>query len=460
MIQRARPAPPSSYDGPDHAPRRRHSPTPARDAVTGAPRRGPIGFWGAVAIGVGGMVGGGIFAVLGLAVQLTGGGAPLAFLVAGLGALLTARAYARLSVAFPSQGGTVTFIDRAYGRGLLAGSLNVLLWLGYVVMLSLYAHAFGSYAASLAGSEGGAARHAFASLVVVALTALNAVGSAAVGRAETAIVAVKVAILLVFVGVGLASVEGARLAPAAWAGPGALLAGGMLIFLAYEGFELIANTAHDVRDPARTLPRAYFCAVAFVTLLYVAVAAVTVGNLALPAIVDARDYALAEAARPFLGQAGFGLIGVAALLSTASAINATLYGAARFSYIIAKEGELPEALEHKVWGRPIEGLLLTAGATLLIANLVDLSGIAIMGSAGFLLIFAVVNAADTRLAARTGSPRWAGVLGALACLGALAVLLVETARAHPGRLLALPVMVGLAVAVEAAYRAWSPNRRR
>jgi amino acid transporter len=427
--------------------------------MTGAPRRGPLGFWGAVAIGVGGMVGGGIFAVLGLAVQLTGGGAPPAFLLAGVVALLTARSYARLSVAFPSQGGTVTFIDRAFGRGLLPGSLNVLLWLGYVVMLALYAYAFGSYAASLAGAHGGALRHVFASLVVVALTGLNAAGSAAVGRAETAIVGVKVAILLLFVGAGLASVDPARLAPATWAGPGALLAGGMLIFLAYEGFELIANTAHDVRDPARTLPRAYFAAVGFVTILYVAVAAVTVGNLPLAAIVGARDYALAEAARPFLGHAGFGLIGVAALLSTASAINATLYGAARFSYIIAKEGELPEALEHKVWGRPIEGLLLTAGATLLVANLVDLSGIAVMGSAGFLLIFAVVNAADARLAERTGSARRLGVLGALACLGALGALLVQTARDHPAHLVALPVMLGLAVAVEAAYRAWSPRRR-
>jgi len=436
---------------------RKSAPTPRHPR--GAPRRGPLGFWGAVAIGVGGMVGGGIFAVLGLSVQLTGGGAPLAFFLAGLVALLTARSYARLSVAFPSQGGTVTFVDRAFGRGLLAGSLNVLLWLGYVVMLSLYAHAFGSYAASLIGTEKGAVWHGFASLAVVALTGLNAAGSAVVGRAETAIVGVKVAILLLFVGAGFASVDAARLAPATWAGPGALLAGGMLIFLAYEGFELIANTAHDVRDPARTLPRAYFGAVGFVILLYVAVAAVTVGNLPLAAIADARDYALARAAEPFLGHAGFGLIGVAALLSTASAINATLYGAARFSYIIAKEGELPEALEHKVWGRPIEGLLITAGATLLICNLVDLSGIAVMGSAGFLLIFAVVNAADTRLAGRTGSRPWLGILGALACLGALAALLVQTAQTAPARLLALPVMVGLAVAVEAAYRAWSPGRR-
>ena len=108
-------------------------------------------------------------------------------------------------------------------------------------------------------------------------------------------------------------------------------------------------------------------------------------------IVAAKDYALAEAARPFLGRTGFLLIAIAAMLSTASAINATIYGAARLSYIIAKDGELPEALEHKIWGRPVEGLLITSAATLLIANLADISSMSIMGSAGFLLIFAAVN---------------------------------------------------------------------
>ena len=123
----------------------------------------------------------------------------------------------------------------------------------------------------------------------------------------------------------------------------------MIIFLAYEGFELIANTAHDVRDVARTLPRPYYTAVAFVIALYVLVAVVTVGNLAVDKIVAAKDYALAEAARPFLGQAGFTLITIAAMLSTASAINATLYGTARVSYCVARDGELPATLERKVW---------------------------------------------------------------------------------------------------------------
>ena len=97
-----------------------------------------IGYWKVVSIGVGGMVGGGIFAVLGLSVQLAQSGAPLAFAIAGFVALITAYSYTKLSVHLPSQGGTVTFLDRAFGSGLLTGSANILLWISYIVMLSLY----------------------------------------------------------------------------------------------------------------------------------------------------------------------------------------------------------------------------------------------------------------------------------------------------------------------------------
>ncbi len=417
------------------------------------PRQRQLGFWAVTAIGIGGMVGGGIFAVLGLAVQLARGGAPLAFLVAGSVALLTSYAYARLSVAIPSRGGTVEFLNRAFGNGLFSGSLNVLLALSYVVMLSLYAHAFGSYAASfLPAAWRPLGSHAAITVAVLALTGINVAGAGAVGEAEEWIVGFKIVILLVFVVLGSRSLDTAALAPAAWAGIGPLVAGGMIIFLAYEGFELIANAAEDVVAPARTLPRAYYASVGFVIVLYVAVAAVTVGNLSVGAIVAARDYALAEAARPFLGSAGFALIAVAAMLSTSSALNATLYGAARVSYIIARDGELPAFLERKVWSRPVEGLLITAALTLLTANLVDLSSIALVGSAGFLAAFAAVNAANVRLHAQTGSRRWISTLGCAACLAALAALVVERARTAPGELLSLPAVGVLAVGIEALFR--------
>jgi amino acid transporter len=412
-----------------------------------------MGFWAVAAIGVGGMVGGGIFAVLGLSVQMARGGAPVAFLLAGAVALFTSYSYARLSVTYPSQGGTVTFLDRAFGPGLFTGTMNVLLWISYIVMLSLYSYAFGSYGAALfpAGSQT-FWKHALISVSILGITALNLLSAKVIGEAEEWIVAVKVAILLFFVGVGVWSVDATRLALSHWAASFQLIAGGMIIFLAYEGFELIANTAKDVRAPEKTLPRAYYAAMVFVILLYILVAAVTIGNLPIAQIVDAKDYALAMAAKPFLGRSGYLLITIAALLSTTSAINATLYGAARLSFIIARDGELPALLERKVWNEPVEGLLITTGVTLFVANLFDLSSISTMGSSGFLLIFASVNGANALLAKETKSRRWIPITGAVLCLGALGSLLYQTAKDDPSRLLVLLAMIGLAFVVEAGYR--------
>lgn len=412
-----------------------------------------IGYWSVVSIGIGGMVGGGIFAVLGLAVQMAHGGTPVAFALAGMVALVTAYSYAQLSITYPTRGGTVEFLNQAFGPGILIGGLNILLWLSYIAMLSLYAHAFGSYGASFFPEAVQPIwQHLLTSGVVVLFTCLNFLGAKTVGKSEDFIVALKLAILFVFLGVGVWGVSTQRLEPIAWSGPVQLIAGGMIIFLAYEGFELIANTAENVTNPRKILPRAYYSAVVFVIVLYILVSLVAVGNLPVKEIVAAKDYALAEAARPFLGSLGFTLIAIAALLSTGSAINATLYGTARISYVIAKEGELPEGLERKAWKHPIEGLLITSGLTLLVANLFDLSHISTMGSSGFLIIFAAVNASNARLSSITGSKRWISILGAIACLGALAILIGQRAMTSPKELWVLVVMLGSAFLIEAVYQ--------
>ncbi|MCR6491543.1 APC family permease [Cellulomonas sp. P24] len=418
------------------------------EATTDGTRR--VGLWGVVSIGIGGMVGGGIFAVLGLSVQIAGGGAPVAFLVAGLVALLTARSYALLSASFPSRGGTVTFVNRAFGPGLFAGGINVLLWLSYIVMLALYSQAFGSYAASfLPAEQHELGKHMFLTVAVVLIAVLNVAGASTVARAERYVVAVKLTILLLFVVVGMAGVSTSRLAPDQWSPPLSLVAGGMIVFLAYEGFELIANAAEDVVDPARTLKRAYYISVVFVIVLYVLVAVVAVGSVPVAQLVDARDYALAVAARPTLGQAGFALIGVAAMLSTASAINATLYGSARMTYTIAKARELPAQLERPIWNQPLEGLIITAAATLVLANVLNLQSISTMGSAGFLIIFAVVNIAEARTSKQRGSAPWISIVGAVACVGALAALLAKSSLGSAGVLVA---MVGVSFGIEAVFR--------
>jgi len=320
-------------------------------------------------------------------------------------------------------------------------------------MLSLYAYAFGSYGATfLPVTWQATGKHVLISLSVILIAGLNLLSAGVIGKAESWIVGLKVVILLFFVGVGFAGIQVSQVTTGSWSPTLQLVSGGMIIFLAYEGFELIANTAQDVRNVTRTLPRAYYTAVGFVLALYVLVSLVTVGNLPVDKIVAAKDYALAEAARPFLGQAGFTLIAIAAMLSTASAINATLYGSARLSYCIARDGELPATLERKVWGEPVEGVLITAGLTLFVANAFDLTSISTLGSAGFLLIFAAVNTANARKASHTKSRGWISAAGAVACLVALGALVWQTAQTGPTKLWVLASMILLAVTIEGIYR--------
>jgi amino acid transporter len=413
---------------------------------------GALGLAALVSIGVGGMVGGGIFSVLGLTVQEAGAAAYLSFVVGGAVAALTGSSYARLSVAIRSRGGTATFLDRAFGVGI-AGPLNLLLWLSYFVMLGLYAVAFGAYAAALLGLDpDGEWRRVLGSAVVIAFALLNLAGARVVGRAEAVLVYFKVAVLLLFCLGGLAFVDTARVSPSAYPSLGSIVFAGALIFLGYEGFELIANASEDARDPERTLPRSYAIAIAGVIGLYVLVAFVAVGNLSPEAIVRDRDYALAAAAQPFLGTAGFKLIAIAAIVSTASAINATLYGAAKFTFLMARDGELPERLGRPVWNRPIGGLVATTLGTLVIVNTVDIEGISLMGSAGFLIVFAAVNLAAVRLAAGTARARIVSLAGATACVGCLAALVAYAAVEIPAQLGVLGALLAVAIGGEAAIR--------
>jgi len=408
---------------------------------------GELGVAALVSIGVGGMVGGGIFSVLGLTMQIAGAGAYLSFVAGGLIAALTGRSYALLSVRIRSRGGTAFFLDRCFGTAI-AGPLNVLLWLSYFVMLGLYAVAFGSYGAALLGADpSGPWRRILASGVVLAFAALNLAGARIVGRTEAFLVYGKLAILALFCVAGLAFVHGDRVSPAGYPSPGTIVYAGALIFLGYEGFELIANAAEDADDPRRSLPRAYAISIGVVIALYVLVAFVAVGNLSVVQVNRDRDYALAAAARPFLGSAGFALIGIAAMISTASAINATLYGTGKFTYLMARDGELPAALSRPVWNRPIGGLLATTAGTLVVVNGFDIEGISLMGSAGFLLIFAAVNLAVLRFRVAR-STKAIALAGAAACVGAFGAMTTYAATTMPQQLWVLGVFLLGAVTVE------------
>ncbi|MDG2333825.1 MAG: APC family permease [Myxococcota bacterium] len=420
-----------------------------------------IGTFSALSIGVGGMVGGGIFAITGLAIELTRGAAPVAFCIAGLVALLTAYSYWKLTLAFPSEGGTVDFLNRGYGTGILTGALNILLCMNYVVLLAIYAYAFGAYGARMLGvADFDLWRHILLSSVLLVLVLINFLGPSLVIRSENLLNIGKLILLGIFIIAGLSSPMPHThiLSPENYTvSTFGIISGAMIIFLNYEGFELIANAAREIREPRKSLPIAYMGGVILVMSIYALIAIVTVGHLSMEEVSQYSTYSLSEAARLSMGTPGFMMIGIAALLATSSAINATFYSSGRLTYIIAKSGELPSELERNIKGRPNEGMFIFAILTLLVANFVPLNAIATMGSTGFLLVFMAVNIVSFRRAREIEASRLISLAGALACLGAVTALCWQTV-ANPDTRMQIWILVGmiaLAFGIEVIYRRYS-----
>ncbi len=411
-----------------------------------------MGLLSAISIGIGGMVGGGIFAVLGEAVSLAHGATAVAFLFAGSVALLTSYAYAKFSVTYQNRGGTVVFIDHAFGHNLLSSSVNMMLWLSYLVTIALYASAFAAYGQTFfSGEHSPWLAHILISAVIIFAALINVVSASLVGKSELAIVLIKVSLLILIIVVSLPYVSMDKIAPAHWESPLAIITAGMIIFVAYEGFELIANAAEDIKNPSSNLPKAFYISTVLVIALYILISIVTVGVVPEAQLMQAKDYALAFAAKPALGDIGFTIVSVAALLSTFSAINATIYGNARLGYFLAKEGELPQLLGTEKRNIPSFDILVITLFSLLLANTIELTEIAIIGSAGFLLIFAIVNIAAYKQADAIGGSKPLLLLATLASIAALITLLVYTYTHNPKAILVFSVFILISIAFEWTY---------
>jgi amino acid transporter len=397
------------------------------------------------------MIGAGIFSILGVVATVSGPALPASFAIGGVVAGLVAYSYVALGKTFPSVGGAVTFLVRSYGEGVASGSLNLFQYFSYVITIALYAIGFAAYANTFFRLP----TKVWAVGIVVAFTAVNFLGARTMGRAESVIVVVKVAILLVFSAAAFVALPAgsiSRLSPGVWPGPMSVITGAGLLFVGYEGFGLVTNAAANLDDPKRELPRAIYGSVGLVMVVYVLVAAAVVSTVSLVALRHLGDSALAVAAKPSLGQAGFRLVAVAALLSTGSAVNATLFGATNIAYQIAKNGDLPPAFDRRLWGRDVEGLFISSGLVLLFVLVFPLRSVASMGSAGFLLLYLAVTGGHLRVRRQTGAKVLPVLVAAGACLVLLAVLLRNMVTAAPGSVIGLGATLTVSVLIEVLYR--------
>jgi amino acid transporter len=355
-------------------------------------------------IGVGAMVGAGIFALLGAAGEVAGAAVWLSFLLAGAIAILQGYSFAKLGARYPTAGGLLEYVAKGFGDGHFTGITAWLTYLANAIVTAMVAVSFGSYASALLGLEGNQFWiKLFAALIILVMTAVNIVGSRLVANAQTVIVYVVLSILTLFAVVTLANMNPSLLAPSGYPPLSKIVSSVALTFFAFLGFGIITFTAKDLARPSRQLPRAMYLALGIATVIYVSIALGVFGTLTVEQVISSGGTALAVAAKPTLGNAGYVLMAVTALFATAGATNAGLYPAAGLSERLAETGQFPGLMARRLGGRASTGLLIEAAACLVLALLFNLDTIASIGSAVALLIFTLITAAHFRVRAETGA---------------------------------------------------------
>lgn len=419
------------------------------DVTEAAPR---LGVRQAAFIGVGAMVGAGIFALLGAAGEVAGAAVWLSFLLAGCVAGLQGYSFARFGSRYPSAGGLLEYVVRGYGPGHVTGIVAWLLLAANAIVTAMVAVSFGSYASETFADGSDAWVAPFAVLVVAAMTLVNVVGSQAVARAQTVVVIVVIGILSVFAVSTIANLDTDLLAFSGYPPLREVTASVALTFFAFLGFGVVTFTAKDLAEPSRQLGPAIYLALGIATVIYVAVAIGVFGTLTVDEVIDSGGTALAVAAEPTLGRAGYWMMTVTALFATAGATNSGLYPATGLCEEMASAGQFPPALGRRVAGRAGAGLLLTAGAAMVMAIGFDLNAIASIGSAVALLVFTLVSVGHMRVRSETGA---SGVVLALAVASTVVVLVsfaVTTLVDEPGTAVALVVILALSVVLDLAWK--------
>ncbi|WP_435120051.1 APC family permease [Halolamina sp. C58] len=380
-----------------------------------------LGLLGGVSIALGGMIGGGIFAVLGVVAQMAGPSAWVAFTGGGVVAFCAGYSYVRLQRLGDVSGGSVSFITEFVDSTTVAGMVGWTLLFGYVGSMGMYAFAFGSFATRLLGVEaavGVPLRPVVSVLAVFGFVGLNVLGARTSGTTEVVLVAAKVGILLVFGvwGFYFGAETGQLTTGLSAATAGGLLMSAALSFVAFQGWQLLFYDEESLRNARTTIPRAVYLSIPASLILYVLVAVVTTGLLQPGTIAANPEIALAIAAEPFMGRIGFVLISLAALFSTGSAINATLFSAAHFATGMLEDDLLPDRIgDEDADGVPTRTLVVLGVITAAFTAYGSLQGITSFASLAFISVFGSMSllAFRHRTGVRTGVLPAIGVLGAV-----------------------------------------------
>jgi amino acid transporter len=396
------------------------------------------------------MVGAGIFALLGAAGEVAGAAVWISFLLAGAVAMLQAYSFAKFGARYPSAGGFLEYVVRSYGNGHMAGVIAWMVLATNAIITAMVAVSFGSYASAAVGAHSGEGTKVFAVLILVAMTLLNVRGSHAVARVQSLVVYIVVGILSLFAIVTITHMNPHLLAFSGYPSGRHIVSSVALTFFAFLGFGVVTFTAKDLSNPARQLPRALFIALGIATVIYVAVALGVFGSLTVEEVIASGGTAIAVAAQPVLGQAGYWLMTVTALFATAGATNAGLYPAMGLCEEMATIGQFPPQLARRLWGRAGAGLLLTAAIAIFLSLGRDLNSIASLGSAEALIVFTLITAGHFRVRSQTGANLWLLIAGVVTTVGVLVTFTFTSLDV--GSAIALVVIVVLAILLDFGWK--------
>jgi amino acid transporter len=301
-----------------------------------------------IAIALGGMVGGGIFAILGISVEQIGNATPIAFLLGGILAFFAAYSYVKLALYYKDEGATYSFFKKTFPNSPFASSaIGWLVVFGYISTLALYSFTFSAYLGSMLPFNNSYwSNKLIAGGIISLFVIINIKSVKGMGKVEDWMVYTKLVLLLFISGLlaGKGSIENITPIFAENTTLTSILIIASVTFVAFEGFQLVIHAYDEMESPQVNIPRAIYGSIIIATLLYVILAIGALATIPKETIIQDKEYALAAGAEHILGEFGMFIVIFGALLATSSAINGTLFGASRLMAVIAKDGYLPQKL--------------------------------------------------------------------------------------------------------------------
>jgi len=389
-----------------------------------------FGLWSAVFLGIGSMVGAGIFIVIGQAGAIAGNLVIFSFVIAGIIAILCGYSLAKLAITYPSRGGIIEYLTQSYGEGFFSGSLGVLFYLAQLVALAAVAKSFGTYANTYMGTITPFWTNIFSLGVIAIFVIINLLGASIVAKSENIIVIIKLSALVLFTIAGLYFMDPHKLMAHQDVKVIDIFFSLGLTFFAFQGFSVITNSVEDMQNPQKTMIKSMIIAILIVALLYVSISIAVFGNLSLDEVIKTKDFALAEAAKPVFGELGFKIISATALFSTASAINATLYAVTQISYTLAKEGHLPKTYQKHIFHNT-EGLIISALLIVPMILFLNLGEIATIAAVIVLLIQGFTHIGHLFVRCHTKANLFLIILAIIGSFGAAGFAIYYTQKQIP-----------------------------